>query len=149
MSSWYLVHTKIRQERIACENLQRQGYECYFPLARSDQPHDGAVQNHEQALFPRCFFVRMSAELASARPSPVLSTKGVSRLLSHGQTPLKISDELLANVLAQTESAVRAETTCSMTSAQERVIALLNTLGRQITTPMPTTVSSPRAIGLG
>ena len=31
MSNWYLIHTKIRQERGALENLQRQGFECFLP----------------------------------------------------------------------------------------------------------------------
>ncbi|MDR0735595.1 MAG: hypothetical protein LBF51_01965, partial [Zoogloeaceae bacterium] len=29
---WHLIHTKIRLERRALENLERQGYECYLPL---------------------------------------------------------------------------------------------------------------------
>lgn len=28
---WYVVHTKVRQEQTACENLARQGYAVYMP----------------------------------------------------------------------------------------------------------------------
>ena len=29
---WYLIHTKPRQESVALENLERQGYQCYLPV---------------------------------------------------------------------------------------------------------------------
>jgi transcriptional antiterminator RfaH len=34
MSNWYLIHTKIRQECVALDNLQRQGCECFLPFIR-------------------------------------------------------------------------------------------------------------------
>ena len=139
MSIWYLVHTKIRQERIACDNLQSQGHECYLPLLRSDA----------EPLFPRCLFVRLSADLASACSSPVHSASGVNRLFSHGQTPVKISDDMLANIRAQTESAMGPDAAYSMARGEDRVTALLNALSEKVTTPMPTTGPSPRAISLG
>lgn len=139
MSCWYLVHTKIRQERIACDNLQSQGHECYLPLLRSD----------EEPLFPRCLFVRLSADLASACSSPVHSASGVNRLFSHGQTPVKISDDMLADIRAQTESAMGPDAAYSMARGEDRLIALLNALSQQVTTPMPTTGPRPRAINLG
>ena len=36
MSNWYLIHTKIRQERVALENLERQGFKCFLPLIRAE-----------------------------------------------------------------------------------------------------------------
>ena len=31
---WYLIHTKVRQERCAQENLERQGHTCFLPKVR-------------------------------------------------------------------------------------------------------------------
>ena len=35
--NWYLIHTKPRQERCALNNLQWQGYECYFPTMPAEK----------------------------------------------------------------------------------------------------------------
>ena len=40
---WYLVHTKPRQEGLALENLERQGYECYLPTLPSEKLRQGVV----------------------------------------------------------------------------------------------------------
>ena len=35
--SWYVVHTKIRQEALAMTNLNRQGFECYIPMVKMEK----------------------------------------------------------------------------------------------------------------
>ena len=35
--SWYVVHTKIRQEALAMTNLNRQGFECYVPMIKMEK----------------------------------------------------------------------------------------------------------------
>ena len=34
---WFLIHTKPRQEGIALENLERQGYPCYLPMLAAEE----------------------------------------------------------------------------------------------------------------
>ena len=34
---WYLIHTKVRQERCAQDNLERQGYTCFLPQIRAEK----------------------------------------------------------------------------------------------------------------
>ena len=53
MSNWYLIHTKIRQERVALENLERQGFECFLPQINTEKLRRGALQVVQEALFPR------------------------------------------------------------------------------------------------
>ena len=53
----FVVVTKPRQERIALENLHRQGYECFLPMA--ENPYQRRRNNHQQIiepLFPRYLF---------------------------------------------------------------------------------------------
>ena len=147
MSCWLLIHTKIRQERLALEHLQRQGYDCFFPLVRSEKLHDGVLQLVEEPMFPRCLFIRLSADLGSH--STIQMTSGVSRLFSFGQTPVVISDELIASLRAQTDSTRGPEATFTMARGEERVIALLNALSQQVKTQTPTTGSSAAAISVG
>jgi transcriptional antiterminator RfaH len=40
---WYLIHTKPRQESIAVENLQQQGYTSYSPLFNVEKIRRGKL----------------------------------------------------------------------------------------------------------
>ena len=105
MSNWYLIHTKIRQERVALENLERQGFECFLPLIRAEKLRRGALQVVQEPLFPRYLFIRLGTGLESQSWTPIRSTVGVSRLVTFGQTPAKIEDELIAQLQVKTDSA--------------------------------------------
>ena len=82
MSNWYLIHTKIRQERVALENLERQGFECFLPLIRAEKLRRGALQVVQEPLFPRYLFIRLGTGLESQSWAPIRSTIGVSRLVA-------------------------------------------------------------------
>lgn len=106
--NWYLVHTKPRQERCALENLQRQGYECYFPTMPAEKPQSGKLGVVEQPLFPRYLFIRLGKGPAAQSWHPIRSTKGVSRLVTFGTAPAKVSDALIT-VLQNQEALVQTE----------------------------------------
>jgi len=105
---WYLVHTKPRQEKCALENLQRQGYQCYLPTLPSEKLRQGAVMVMEEPLFPRYLFIRLGQRDSDPSWAPIRSTKGVSRLVSFGVEPAKVSDSLVEALRAQ-EASVQAE----------------------------------------
>lgn len=104
MSNWYLIHTKIRQERVAWENLSRQGFECFLPLIHVEKLRRGQLEVVQEALFPRYLFIRLGTGLESQNWSPIRSTIGVSRLVTFGQTPAKIDDALVNELRAKSES---------------------------------------------
>ncbi|HRK39031.1 MAG TPA: transcription/translation regulatory transformer protein RfaH [Burkholderiaceae bacterium] len=101
MNHWYLIHTKIRQERLALDNLERQGYECFLPLARVERIRKDALQVVEEPLFPRYLFIRLGTGSQAQSWSPIRSTLGVSRLVTFGQTPAKVGDNLVAHIRNQ------------------------------------------------
>jgi transcriptional antiterminator RfaH len=105
MSNWYLIHSKIRQERIALENLELQGFECFLPIIRAEKLRRGTLQVVQEALFPRYLFIRLGTGLASQSWSPIRSTLGVSRLVTFGQTPAKIDQDLIDQLRVKSESA--------------------------------------------
>jgi transcriptional antiterminator RfaH len=79
-SNWYAVVSKPRQEQSALENLQRQGFECFLPMA--ENPYQRRSKKHQrivEPLFPRYLFLR--ADASQQNLAPVRSTKG--------STPLK------------------------------------------------------------
>ena len=71
MSHWYLIHTKIRQERVALENLERQGFECFLPLIRVEKLRRSALVVVEEPLFPRYLFIRLASGTDAPSWSPI------------------------------------------------------------------------------
>lgn len=99
--NWYLIYTKPRQERCALENLQRQGYECFFPTMPAEKLRFGRLGVEGQALFPRYLFIRLGQGPTSQSWTPIRSTKGVSRLVVFGNAPAKVADALIAILRSQ------------------------------------------------
>ena len=157
MSNWYLIHTKIRQERMALDHLERQGFECFLPLILAEKLRRGALQVVREPLFPRYLFIRLGTGLESQSWSPIRSTTGVSRLVSFGQVPAKIDDELVGELRAQSEASevvlrhfepgeqvvvtdgpfVGVEAIYQMPDAEGRVMVLLNILSKQVKMSVP------------
>ena len=152
MSNWYLIHTKIRQERVALENLERQGFECFLPLMRAEKLRRGGLQVVQEALFPRYLFIRLGTGLESQSWAPIRSTLGVSRLVTFGLIPAKIDDELIDALRSQYEASdvvlrhfepgerivvsdgpfVGIEAIYQMADSEGRVMVLLNILSKQV-----------------
>jgi transcriptional antiterminator RfaH len=152
MSNWYLIHTKIRQERVALVNLERQGFECFLPLIRAEKLSRGALQIVQEALFPRYLFIRLGTGLESQSWAPIRSTLGGNRLVTFGQIPAKIDDELIAAMQTQSEGSevvlrhiepgeqvvvtdgpfVGVEAIYQMADGDGRVVLLLNILSKQV-----------------
>ena len=91
LQAWYVVHTKPRQERRALENLENQGYECYLPMLSVEKLLRQQVRVVEEPLFSRYLFIRLDDTTQSW--APIRSTLGVSKLVSFGQQPARLSDE--------------------------------------------------------
>jgi transcriptional antiterminator RfaH len=91
--SWYVVHTKPRQELRAQANLAQQGFEVYLPLIAAEHAAGDVAALAMEPLFPRYLFIRIDS--VSAGLGVVRSTRGVSRLVSFGMEPAQVSDELV------------------------------------------------------
>ena len=91
---WYLVYCKPRQERVAVENLERQGYETYLPRVRETRRRAGQRIKVIAPLFPRYLFIHLDQEFDNW--GPIRSTLGVLSLVRFGQSPARVPDELLA-----------------------------------------------------
>lgn len=101
---WYLVHSKPKQEKIALENLERQGYTCYLPMLAVEKLRRGAVTVAEEPLFPRYLFIRLGRDGDAKSWSPIRSTRGVSRLVMFGVQPARV-DAMFVDLLRTREAA--------------------------------------------
>ncbi len=106
--SWYLVHTKPRQEDVALANLERQGYECYLPQMRIERVRRRKAGVATEPMFPRYLFIRLDSSDQGKSWSPIRSTLGVSQLVHFGARAAKV-DDTLVHLLRQRERALPTE----------------------------------------
>jgi transcriptional antiterminator RfaH len=92
---WYVVHTKPRQEVLALENLERQGYCCYLPKFRSKRAMASKLIVIDEPMFPRYLFIGVDQLFETKGSSPIRSTRGVHELVRFGSQPAQIDFELL------------------------------------------------------
>ena len=98
-SNWFAVVTKPRQEQVALQHLQRQGFECFLPMA--ENPYQRRRKNKQaiiEPLFPRYLF--LNAIAAFQNLAPVRSTQGVVSMVRFG-TELAVIPEDVINAIKQ------------------------------------------------
>ncbi|HEY5790780.1 MAG TPA: transcriptional activator RfaH, partial [Gammaproteobacteria bacterium] len=98
MKHWHLVHTKPRQEARAAENLGRQGYAVYLPLALALRRRRGKPERLVEPLFPRYLFIRLEPGVDNW--APLRSTLGVSRVVRFTEEAAVVPDDLIAALRA-------------------------------------------------
>jgi len=149
---WLAVYCKPRQELVAQENLERQGFHTYLPRIQLKRRRRGKWINVIEVLFPRYLFIRVDPTKNSI--APVRSTRGVVGLVRFGSQPAMIADEVM-EALSRHENAESGLHPCgqpvftegelirlvegpfagmegifSQENSEERVIVLLELLGR-------------------
>jgi transcriptional antiterminator RfaH len=159
MESWYVVHTKPRQEKRAERNLQLQGFHCYLPQIQKTRKRRGKRYLAIEALFPRYLFLRLN--LFQDNVAPIRSTLGVSGLVHFGWQLPTMPESLIAKLLNATDPTsglikipehdfVKGERVIiedgplagmegifQAATGKERVIILLDILGRQNAVTVP------------
>jgi len=101
MKAWYVVHTHANGERRALEHLERQGYEVWLPLYRKQRRHAGRREIVLRPLFPRYLFVSIDLEEAPWRA--ILSTRGVSALISDAGRPTPLAEGIVDALRVRTD----------------------------------------------
>jgi transcriptional antiterminator RfaH len=155
MKSWYVVHTKPRNEAVAEEHLRRQAFETYLPRIKQERRRGGRWMEVIEPLFPRYLFVQLDP--ARQNIAPIRSTQGVSSLVMFGGRLRPVPNEIVEELVRSTSSnsglhvfpACRCKEGDAVTvisgpfeglrgvfkasSGQERVAVLLEVLGRTAT----------------
>ena len=85
MKNWYLIKTKHRQEKIAKQNLENQGYRAFCPIAK--------INNQLVVLFPGYLFAQLNDKTQNW--SPIHSTKGVSHFVKFGLNYAKVPTSVI------------------------------------------------------
>ena len=92
--SWYVIHTKPRQEERAKANLEALSIETFFPkiLDRRINAFTGAATSIAKALFPQYLFARFAANRLINR---IGFARGVHRVVSFGDGPCQVDEEII------------------------------------------------------
>ena len=95
---WYAVVTKPRQEQIAVENLQRQAFECFLPMAENPYQRRSRKLRIIEPLFPRYLFIH--ANVHQQNLAPVRSTRGVVSMVRFGMELAKVPESVITALQA-------------------------------------------------
>lgn len=156
--SWYLVYSKPGKEKIARENLERQGYETYLPLINSYKRRRSKNIVTIEPLFPRYLFIHLNQ--VTDNWWPIRSTKGVSRIITFDYIPARVPEVFLsalmkndneAGIQCLQEDGYKPGETIQIIdgpmkhyqgifmaqTSKERVIILLNMLGNESRLSIP------------
>ncbi|HJW28010.1 MAG TPA: transcription termination/antitermination NusG family protein [Saprospiraceae bacterium] len=154
MNHWYLIHTKPHKEKVAEQNLQRQGYKVYLPLLRQLRRRRGHWCEIIDPLFPSYLFVRL--QVGQQNISPIRYTTGVRDLVRFAETgPAIVPDQIIDTLMRTADQStglhhlrkplLRVGSTVFIDkgplsglkgiflaeTGQERVVILLEMLGRE------------------
>ncbi len=159
MERWYVVQTHPRVEQRAAWHLCNQGFGAYLPEYLKRRRHARRTERVRAPLFPGYLFVAM--DIARMRWRAVASTIGVCRLVSDGQSPTPVPAGTVEEIRAREDGDglirmdkqrpfKRGEMVQITSGAlvdraglfecqveKERVILLLELLGRQVEVKVP------------
>jgi transcriptional antiterminator RfaH len=90
---WYVVQSQPNAELRAVTHLNRQGFVTYLPRYLKRRRHARRVEVVAAPLFPRYLFV--SIDMAVQRWRSIHSTVGVSNLVSSGDAPLPVAEQVV------------------------------------------------------
>ena len=93
MKHWYVVHTRPNGELRAAHNLERQGFKTYLARYMKERRHARKVERIQRPLFPRYVFVSLDTD--TDRWRSILGTFGVDYLVSHGDKPTPVPEEII------------------------------------------------------
>lgn len=98
MSSWYVVFSRPRQEKVAKANLDQQGFRTYLPMLKHPKRRRGRWVEVIEPLFPRYLFIEL--EFGEQDISPVRSTLGVVGFVRFGLWPAAAPSDFVESLIA-------------------------------------------------
>lgn len=91
---WYAIHTHLKQEKRAENNLRAWNVETFYPKTKERRLNQfsGAATYRIKSLFPRYLFARFSVDQLLHN---VRFTRGVQSVVSFGGIPIPVDDEII------------------------------------------------------
>jgi len=93
---WYAVYTQPRREHWTRSNLWERGHEVYLPLYHRQRRHARRTDWVSAPLFPRYLFVTNNPTRPGRRS--ILSAPGVISLVTFGDRPATVADTIIQDI---------------------------------------------------
>ena len=158
MKHWYVVHTQPNGEARATFNLERQGFHVYLPRCLTKRRHARRAEWVQRPLFLRYLFVHIDPECDRWRS--INGTFGVNYLIAQEDAPLSVPNSVIEALKSrENDSGLVVPEPTSLRPGQrveilngpmamhiglfhrmsdnERVVLLLNLLGREVSVTIP------------
>jgi len=103
---WAVIRAQPHRERVAVENLERQGFFAYCPWIMQQRRRGRHMQPVPRPLFPGYLFVRLDPDTQQWRP--MLSTLGVRTVICVGERPSLIDNAFVEGLKARERDGVIA-----------------------------------------
>jgi transcription antitermination factor NusG len=87
--SWFAVEIQHNRERAVADLLQSKGFDAFLPTYQEPRQWSDRIKLTELPLFPGYLFCRLNGE----RRLPILTTPGVRRIISFGNTPIPVPED--------------------------------------------------------
>jgi transcriptional antiterminator RfaH len=97
---WYAVQSRPHQENRAIGHLEEQGYRPFCPRLRKTVRHARRITQVLAPLFPGYFFVPL--DLTRDPWRAINGTRGVARIVTHGELPSPLPHGIVAALKART-----------------------------------------------
>lgn len=161
MRRWYVLNSQARGEHKAAWHLKNQGFHVYLPQYLKRRRHARRIDTVKAPLFPRYLFVEL--DLGRDRWRAVTSTIGVSHIVGGDAGPTPIPEGVIDAIRAREDETgliplarearfnkgdriqimegtlVDHVGLFECPSDQDRVVLLLELLGRQVRVKLPLT----------
>ena len=99
---WYVVRSKPGQTKRAVQELQNQGFEVFCPSITVEHIRAGKRVTCVEPLFPGYLFIELSELTSNWRP--IRSTRGVAQILTFGDKPAVVPDDVVENLRTQVQA---------------------------------------------
>ncbi len=160
MKQWYVAYTQPKAEAKAKVNLEQQGFNVYLPCLHATRRHARRVTTVIRPFFPNYLFVSIDPRFDRWRS--VNGTYGVRHLITQGTQPLPVPEGIVESIQSMEDQAGYISLhppafTLGQTleiregpmalhvgvfqrmSEKERVVLLIELLGRQVSVKVPYT----------
>jgi transcriptional antiterminator RfaH len=158
MRRWYVAMTHAKSEEVAYAHLERQGFQAYLPRYKKQHRHARRTTEVKAPLFPGYLFVNI--DMGAERWRPIRSTMGIRDIICLGDLPTPVPEGVVEEIrLREDETGIvpfidpvpykKGDTVKVLSGPmrdavgwfekvadKDRIIILLEMLGRQIRMPI-------------
>lgn len=159
MNNWYVAQTHALSEQKALFNLRRQGYNVYLPKYLKKRSHAGLTDWVSRPLFPCYLFIELDVDTVLWHS--IRSTIGVSKFICSGDRPSPVPDGIVEAIIGREDEnghvglsrnelfkkgqaveisdgpMVDTSVIFECVDDRDRVIVLMDLLGRQVRVSVP------------